>query len=101
MTLLFSFSPALEMPPPATEYLIDHPRLFNCQALFKKKIEEDGGNTDLSRYRVNLGRSSDEIKDMKSRIEDELFGVLTVDERKNFDLDKALKRINKAMENVT
>ncbi|RKY31625.1 MAG: hypothetical protein DRP74_04490 [Candidatus Omnitrophota bacterium] len=73
----------------------------NVLTLFKKKIEEDSSNTDLSKYRVNLGRSSDEIKDMKSRIEDELFGVLTVDERKNFDLDKALKRINKAMENVT
>lgn len=73
----------------------------NVLALFKKKIEEGGGNTDLSKYRVNLGRTNDEIKDMKSRIEDELFGVLTVDERKNFDLDKALKRINETMRNVT
>jgi predicted nucleotidyltransferase component of viral defense system len=72
----------------------------NVLALFKKKVEEDGGNTDLSRYRVNLGRTNNEIKDMKSRIEDELFGVLTVDERKNFDLDKALKRINETMRNA-
>ena len=28
---------------------------------------------------------------------EELFEVLTPDERKNFDLDTALKRINKAM----
>jgi hypothetical protein len=69
----------------------------NVIKLFKKKIEEDGGDTDLSKYRVNLGRSSDEIKDMKSRIKDELFGVLTVDERKNFNLDEALCRINKTM----
>ncbi len=72
----------------------------NVTALFKKKIEEDGGDTDLSKYRVNLGRSSDEIKDMKSRVKDELFGVLTVDERENFDLDKALVRINKAMKKI-
>jgi predicted nucleotidyltransferase component of viral defense system len=72
----------------------------NVTTLFKKKIEEDGGDTDLSKYRVNLGRSNDEIKDMKSRIKDELFGVLTVDERKNFNLDEALRRINKAMEKI-
>lgn len=72
----------------------------NVMALFKKKIEEDGGDTDLSKYRVNLGRSNDEIKDMKSRIKDELFGVLTVGERKNFNLDEALRRINKAMEKI-
>jgi hypothetical protein len=32
--------------------------------------------------------------------EAELFEVLTKDEQKNFDLDSALKRINKAMEGV-
>ena len=67
--------------------------------LFKKKLEEDGGDTDLSKYRLNLGRLDNEIKDMGSRIEAELFDVLTPNERKNFDLDTALKRINKAMEN--
>ena len=72
----------------------------NVIALFKKKIEEDGGDTDLSKYKVNLGRSDDEIKNMRSRVKDELFGVLTVDERKNFNLDKALGRINKAMERI-
>lgn len=68
--------------------------------LFKKKIEEDGGDTDLSKYRVNLGRSDEEIQDMHSRIENELFDVLTPGERENFNLDIALKRINKAMESV-
>jgi hypothetical protein len=34
---------------------------------------------------------------MRSRIEAELFDVLTPDERDNFDLDKALSRINRAM----
>ncbi len=65
-------------------------------ALFQKKLQEDGGDTDLRKYRNNLGRSDEEIKDMNSRIEMELFDVLTLDERKNFDLTMALKRINKA-----
>ena len=69
-------------------------------ALFRKKIEEDNGDTDLSKYKINLGRPNDEIKDMKSRVKDELFGVLTVHERENFDLDKALVRINKSMEKI-
>ncbi|MFH0771756.1 MAG: nucleotidyl transferase AbiEii/AbiGii toxin family protein [Candidatus Omnitrophota bacterium] len=65
--------------------------------LFKKKIEEDGGNTDLSKYHVNLGRTDTEIKDMRSRIEKELFDVLTPDEQEKFNLDTALERINKAV----
>ncbi len=65
--------------------------------LFKKKIAEDGGDTDLKKYRVNMGRADAEIKDMRSRIENELFDVLTPGERKHFDLDQALKRINEAM----
>jgi predicted nucleotidyltransferase component of viral defense system len=69
-------------------------------SLFKKKIEEDGGDLDLAKYRVNMGRKSTEIDDMRSRIEAELFDVLSPVERENFDLDKALERINKAMEGV-
>ena len=68
--------------------------------LFVKKIEEDNGDPDLEKYKTNLGRSDEEIKDMKLRIENELFDVLTVSERKNFDLDVALKRINKVMGEV-
>ena len=68
--------------------------------LFAKKIEEDNGDPDLAKYKINLGRSAKEIKDMKSRIENELFDVLTVSERENFDLDTALKRINKVMGKV-
>jgi predicted nucleotidyltransferase component of viral defense system len=69
--------------------------------LFKKKIEEDGGDTNLTKYCVNLGRSNAEIKDMRSRIQAELFGVLTEKEQHNFNLDKAFERINNAMKNVT
>lgn len=68
--------------------------------LFKKKIEEDSGDLDLAKYRLNLGRSNNEISDMRSRIEKELFDALTADERENFDLDRALERINKEMKKV-
>ena len=66
--------------------------------LFIKKVEEEGGAADLEKYRVNLGRADREIKEMRLRIETELFDVLTLGERKNFELDAALKRINKAMD---
>jgi predicted nucleotidyltransferase component of viral defense system len=68
--------------------------------LFKKKLQEDNADTDLGKYRKNLGRSDEQIKDMNSRIETELFDVLTSEERKNFDLSAALKRINKAMGSI-
>jgi predicted nucleotidyltransferase component of viral defense system len=68
--------------------------------LFKRKLQEDNADTDLGKYRKNLGRSDEEIKDMSSRIETELFDVLAPDERKNFDLSTALRRINKAMEAI-
>ena len=69
--------------------------------LFKKKLAEDEVDTDLSKYRINLGRSDTEISDMRSRIENELFEVLTPNERDNFNLDTALERINKSMGNIT
>lgn len=68
--------------------------------LFNKRVEEDGGNTDLKKYRVNMGRFDAEIKDMHSRIEVELFDVLTPYEQEKFKLDTALVRINKAMGNI-
>ncbi|MBA4419164.1 MAG: hypothetical protein C0392_14845 [Syntrophus sp. (in: bacteria)] len=64
--------------------------------LFQKKLEEDETDTDLARYSVNLGRSVAEIRDMKDRIEEELYEVLTPEERSRFDLDAALGRINTA-----
>ena len=54
---------------------------------------------DLAKYHINLGRQDQEIKDMRSRIKEELFEVLTAEERKNFDLDAALKRINNVFKN--
>ncbi|TRZ94642.1 nucleotidyl transferase AbiEii/AbiGii toxin family protein [bacterium] len=72
----------------------------NVIALFRKKLAEDGADTDLSKYHINLGRSDAQIQDMRSRIEEELFEVLTPKDRENFNLDTALERINKAMGNV-
>ena len=76
--------------------LTDHESLD----LFKKKLEEDNADTDLSKYRINLGRRNDEIENMSSWIQEELLEVLTIDERKNFDLNVALARINKALQNI-
>lgn len=68
--------------------------------LFQKKLKEDNSDPDLSKYKVNLGRAETEIKDMAGRIENELLDVLTPDERKNFDLDSALGRINHVMGSI-
>ncbi len=68
--------------------------------LFRKKLAEDGGDIDLKKYLVNMGRTDTEIKDMRSRVKEELFEVLTRNERDKFDLERALKRINKAMKSV-
>jgi len=68
--------------------------------IFKQKLTEDKGDTDLKKYHLNMGRTDAEIKDMRSRIETELFEVLTLEERKNFELDAALSRINKAMKEL-
>lgn len=68
--------------------------------LFKKKLREDYDNADLMKYRINMGRGNEEIDDMRSRIEAELFDVLSPVERKNFDLDKALMRINAVMKSL-
>ena len=69
--------------------------------LFKKKLEEDNADVNLSKYRLNLGRQDVEIREMRSRIQEELFAVLTPAERKNFDLDVALARINKALKHIS
>ncbi|MCK5609149.1 nucleotidyl transferase AbiEii/AbiGii toxin family protein [Candidatus Pacearchaeota archaeon] len=63
--------------------------------LFRKKLEEDNFLGSMKKYRVNLGRSDKEIEEMKERIEDELFPVLTMDEQKEFDIQKTLDDLNK------
>ena len=68
--------------------------------LFKRKLSEDGFEPNLVKYRVNMGRSQEEIADMSSRIEAELLDVLTPDERKVFDLNKALQLLNETFKNL-
>ncbi|OQB54072.1 MAG: hypothetical protein BWX99_02263 [Deltaproteobacteria bacterium ADurb.Bin151] len=65
--------------------------------LFRNKLAEDKADTALKKYLVNMGRSVQEIKDMRARVKEELFEVLTGKERETFNLDQALKRINRAM----
>lgn len=66
--------------------------------LFRKKLSEDDFESDIKKYQTNLGRSEKEIKDMKLRIEPELLDVLTVEERKAFDLEKTLGALNEIIE---
>lgn len=68
--------------------------------LFRKKLEEDGFSPDLSKYQVNLGRTDKEIDEMMSRIEDELFPVLTLDEQKSFNMPKTLDELNKVFRDI-
>jgi predicted nucleotidyltransferase component of viral defense system len=68
--------------------------------LFKKKLEEDNFSSDLKKYRVNLGRSDKEIEEMKARIEDELFPVLTIGEQKSFDMQKTLDELNRVFKGI-
>ncbi len=79
------------------EFKIADPEVME---LFQKKLAEDRADTDLAKYRLNLGRQDEEIKGMRSRIKEELFEVLTAEERKNFDLDSALKRINSVFKSI-
>jgi len=68
--------------------------------LFVNKLKEDEKDPDLKKYRINLGRSDEEIENMSKRINTELIDVLAITERKKFDLGSALARLNKAMENA-
>ena len=68
--------------------------------LFKKKLAEDEFDTDLKKYRFNLGRSDQKIGDMSARIEAELLDVLTLKEKKTFNLADTLKNINTVLKNM-
>jgi len=64
-------------------------------AFFKKKLEEDGFSSDLNKYSVNLGRTDKEMGEMRSRIGDELFPVLTGEEQKSFDMQETINGLNR------
>lgn len=68
--------------------------------LFGEKLAEDEFEADLKKYRVNLGRSEKEIEDMKSRIEGELIDVLTLEEKKTFNLRKTLDELNEVLRGI-
>jgi predicted nucleotidyltransferase component of viral defense system len=68
--------------------------------LFKRKLSEDKFDSDLSKYKINLGRSEKEIKDMNSRITSELLDVLTPDEKKNFNLGLTIESINSIFRDI-
>lgn len=69
--------------------------------LFRKKLVEDDFSSDLETYRINLGRSDQEIRDMSNRIEAELLDVLTPKERQSFDLAQTLRGINNALRDIS
>lgn len=69
--------------------------------LFKSKLSEDGFEPDLDKYRINMGRSQDEIADMSSRIDSELLDVLTPDQRNEFDLNESLQLMNNTFKDMS
>lgn len=69
--------------------------------LFRSKLGEDGFDMDLSKYRVNLGRSDQQIEEMGARTEAELMAVLTVREQRSFDWQVTLTRLNETLKNMT
>lgn len=71
-----------------------------CLRLFKKKLEEDSFSPDLNKYRYNMGRSNKEITEMKSRVSEELFPILTLGQQKIFDMQKALDEINNIFQDI-
>lgn len=68
--------------------------------LFQKKLIEDNFSSNLRKYRFNLGRTEKEIEEMKSRIKNEVFPVLTLNEQKSFDIQNTLQEINKVFANI-
>ena len=69
--------------------------------LFKSKLSEDGFEPDLKKYRINMGRSKEEIEEMRTKIEAELLDVLTPDHRSEFDLNESLQLITDTFKNMT
>jgi len=68
--------------------------------LFKNKLKEDGFNPELKKYLINMGRTEKEIEEINSRIEVELLDVLTVDERKIFNMEDTLNLINQTLKSI-
>jgi predicted nucleotidyltransferase component of viral defense system len=84
-------------------FLLEEGFNFNDKELltvFRKKLEEDGFSPDMSKYKINLGRSQAEIDEMKARAKDELLPVLTLDEQKSFVMQDVLDKLNKVFVDI-
>jgi len=68
--------------------------------LFKQKLKEDNFSTDLSHYKLNFGRSDKQIRQLKKKIEDELFPVISPKQAEEFDVDKTLTLFNSLFEEM-
>ena len=69
-------------------------------AIFGSKLKEDGFSSNLRQYTINLGRTDKEIEEMKTRVKDELFPVLTLNEQTSFDIQKTLDELNRVFKAV-
>ncbi|MCK9224356.1 MAG: nucleotidyl transferase AbiEii/AbiGii toxin family protein [Candidatus Muirbacterium halophilum] len=72
----------------------------NLLEIFLEKLKEGGFDINSKNYMINLGRNNNEIKFMENRLELELLSVLNLEERESFELNKALKIINKNYKNM-
>lgn len=68
--------------------------------LLKQKLQEDNFPDDLSRYRINFGRSNEQIQGLKEKIEAELFPVISPKQAEEFDVDKTLNLFNSIFEKM-
>jgi predicted nucleotidyltransferase component of viral defense system len=68
--------------------------------VFKKKLQDDNNETEISKYKDNLGLTSGAIDNIKYEIPLVLYPVLSIDEQRNFTIASALKRINIAMQQM-
>jgi predicted nucleotidyltransferase component of viral defense system len=68
--------------------------------LFQTKLAEDGFDTNLLKYRINLGRTNNEIEEMNSRTQAELMDVLTLEEKNSFNMVKTLESLNNTFKNL-
>lgn len=62
--------------------------------LYGIKIKEDGVKAGVKESLKNLNRTDNEIRGMKSRLDEELFGVLNPKAAAEFDMDTVLKYFN-------
>jgi predicted nucleotidyltransferase component of viral defense system len=69
--------------------------------IVKKKLAEEEFDTDLKKYAFNLGRTSEEISRMKKKLSEELYPVLTQEEKVKYDVNKALERINDVVKTLS